>query len=326
MEYRWMGVLPAIVLAAALLFGCGSDGLDEEKEYRREGIAQMEAGDYAGAAKSFEAALTAADGAESDLEEDISYYLALAYYSDGRPEEALGVYTGMINAGNGKDAWYLRGLVYLETGQPEAAEADFAKAAEASEGDYDLYLNIYQNLADAGRTEAAEPYLEKVLETEGEEPEDLERKGCAWAFKGDYEKAEELLSAAVDRDYIPAMKTLGIVRAKAGDTDGAKASMDEYAFRRREDPEALKELGDAAAGCGMPKQAVGYYEQALALYEQAEDSDTSDIEKAVVAAWEQAGDYGKACDLAEVYMKKYPEDAEMAKELEFLRTRVPGGK
>ncbi len=322
MKYRWMGVLPAAVLAAALLSGCDSAGLDEEKEYRREGIAQMEAGDYAEAAKSFEAALTAADGAESDLEEDISYYLALAYYADGRPEEAIAVYTGMINAGGPAEAWYQRGLVYLEDGKTDAAEADFAQAAAAGGDDYDLLINIYRNLADAGEEKTARGYLEQGLGIEGEEPEDLERKGYLKFLLGEYEQAEELLQAAVDRDYIPAMLNLGIVRAAQGDTAGAKASMDEYAFRMREDPDAQKALGDAAAEYGMPEQAIGYYEQALAGYEQIEGSDTSAAEKAIIAAWEMAGDYQKACELAEVYAEKYPEDAEMAKELEFLRTRV----
>ena len=46
-----------------------------------------------------------------------------------------------------------------------------------------------------------------------------------------------------------------------------------------------------------------------------------EMRRSVVTCYEQTEDWENACQKAEEYMKLYPEDTEMQKELQFLRSR-----
>lgn len=76
-------VLRILVLLCILaLSGCGKNNKERE-ELRMSGITKMDAGDYAGAAQDFEAAIQASSGRVGSFEIDVLKYRAEAEYKLG---------------------------------------------------------------------------------------------------------------------------------------------------------------------------------------------------------------------------------------------------
>ncbi|MDE7246261.1 MAG: tetratricopeptide repeat protein [Lachnospiraceae bacterium] len=117
----------AAVLLCAFLAGCGAEAapsytkqgmdavaaLDYEKAltffqtaeeegeearllYRGMGLAYLGKTDYEAAIAYLETALRMGDGMVEDLDFDINYYLATAYYKNGQMQEAVDVYDAIL--------------------------------------------------------------------------------------------------------------------------------------------------------------------------------------------------------------------------------------
>ncbi len=145
--------LTAVVLTAGLLFSaCAGPRSGEMEEYKEQGIAQMEEGDYAGAAESFQNALDESVGTLGAEELDLSYYKALALYLSGETEAALETYTALIDMyPDNWEVYYLRGNVYLSEGDTEEAQADYEMAVSLSEEKEELNTHISDNLENQER-------------------------------------------------------------------------------------------------------------------------------------------------------------------------------
>ena len=114
--------------AHASFEAAAANGEDMQMICRGQGIAYMGQTDYANAVENLEMALTYSGPVPEDLDYDINYYLASAYYRNGQLSEALGVYEAITALRpQEKTAWYLKGTIELEQGATEAAKADFDK-------------------------------------------------------------------------------------------------------------------------------------------------------------------------------------------------------
>ena len=99
---------------------------------------------YAEAAQAFETALSYSDGRVNNMDYDINYYLATAYYKQGELNRAIDVYNAIIALRREeKDAYYLRGVMYAEQGNLDMAKADFDRLVSIDKNDYDKLINIY---------------------------------------------------------------------------------------------------------------------------------------------------------------------------------------
>ena len=272
---------------ACILGGCTlKTGRQKEKELRAEGIALMESGDYAAAAETFEEALGSSYGLLNDLDLDIAYYRAAALYLTGESGDAILVYDAIIDYDpDGADAYYLRGTIYLEAGNEEKAKNDYVTAVSCDDADYDLFLQIYENLTDAGADESeAAAYLENALSLGGSSTEDLSAQGYIYYLLGDSGTAQTYLTQAADQGDEAALLYLAQIAMDSEDYD----------------------------------TALTYIEQGLAV----ESGDyLQEFTYARIAIYEYSGDFETAREWMEDYIAQYPDDEEAQREWEFLETR-----
>ncbi len=307
-----------MVALTLLMTACGSAAAERMAEYKELGITQMESGDYESAVQSFQKALDQSVGSIGAEELDICYYKALALYKSGDADGAIEACTALIDYDSQNwEVYYLRGGIYLAEGQEEEALADYAEAASLHD-DMELYVNIYENLADAGIAESGQTYLEKVLSITPSKAEEYYYVGDMYYLTGDYENAKTNLLEAQEAGYDKALLLLGLIYADEGDSASAQDAFAAYMEKYPEDAEALNELGEMALEAGEYENAVTCLESAL----EAGDEDLEmTILKNLIIAYEYSGDFESAYDTAKQFLAGYS-DEEVEREYEFLETRV----
>lgn len=276
-------LLLALVLALVLFGGCATTKeINQEKD---AGIEAMNKGDYDSAIKHFDKSIKIAGGKINNQVVDTCFYKAAAQYNLGEVNKALDQYTALM-AYDEKDskACFLRGSIYLKQKNEKKALADYKEAINRNPEDYELYILIYRNLSGQGYDKKAKSYLKKALKIEGDKKENYLGRGRVYLEMKEYDKA----SAQLD---------------KLGD---------------KSDDETLALMGDVALAAGQYDKALSYYQKGL---EAKHPKDQQRLLKGEVAVLEYTGEFKEAKKKAEAYLKQYPGDEEMQRELVFLNTR-----
>jgi len=141
--------------------------------------------------------------------------------------------------------------------------------------------------------------------------------------KEEYEEAIEQFEASVEKEknVADSYRGIGIAKYQTGDFEGAVSAF-----------ENALENGSEATGTiynflGACKMELGDYAGAIADYEQALSYEDTTGEMAqemkfnIIAAYEKLDDWESAKARLSEYVQEYPEDAQAAKEAEFLETR-----
>ncbi len=312
--------LTCMLAVSGMMAGCSSKSAEKSQEYKELGIKQMEEESYEQAVESFQKALDQSVGRVGAQEIDVCYYKALAQYKAGDIEGAIETSSGLLDYDEKNwEAYYLRGSVYLQSGQEEPGMKDYEKAVSLNGEDIELYAHIYENLAAAGNEEKAQEYLDSALKQKVSTAEGYAGLGYIYFLKEDYANAEKNLQKAVDEKYDKALLELGQVYAAEGKTDEAKASFENYMEKYPEDASALNQLGEIALSAEDYEGAATYFEKALDV---AEKNDRQNIQRNLVMAYERAGVFDQALKAAKEYVSEFPNDESMQKEYEFLQTRV----
>ncbi len=103
--------------ALALFQTAEENGEEERLLYRGMGLAYLGKTEYEAAIAYLEAALRLGDGRVENLDFDINYYLATAYYKSGQMQSAEKVYDAILGIRPTEtNAYYLRGCVKLSEG------------------------------------------------------------------------------------------------------------------------------------------------------------------------------------------------------------------
>lgn len=313
-------LLAGLMGISMLIGGCSSKSEEKAQEYKELGIKQMKEESYEDAVASFQKALDQSLGTVGAQEVDVCLYKALAQFKSGDVDGAIETYSGLIDYNKKNwEAYYLRGCVYLKSGQGELCLKDFEQAVTLNGNDFKLYSHIYENLAAAGYEEQGQKYLAEAVNLKVSSAEDYAGIGYVYFLKQDYENAEKNLKQAVEKGYDKALLELGQVYAANGKTEEAKASFESYMEKYPKDSTALNELGEIALSAEDYEDAVKYFSQAA---EVAEKSDLQEIWRNLVVAYERTGDFDNALDIAEDYVGEFPNDESMQKEYEFLQTRA----
>lgn len=308
-----------VLLGASVMMGCGSNKAEAKATYRQMGIEYMEQGDYASAIEAFDLALGQGVGTVGADELDITYYKAAAQYASGDAEAAMATYNTIIDFDEeAYQAYYLRGCLYGKQGDIEAARADFANAVKYNKADYELYLNIYGNLAGLGAGENGETYLREALEFKGTEVTDLEYKGQIYYLLGEYENAIETLQSALKAGSTYANLYLAKCYDDKGDAETAEGYLKTYIAAAPADAVALNELGEIMLENESYAEAVMYLEQGLAC---DVIPNRGALMKNLIVAYEFNGDFDKAWELVQEYVTLFPEDEEAQREYIFLKNR-----
>lgn len=320
MRKRFIMVVVGLACVSCLA-GCGNNNPYEDKElsYRQAGINYMSEGDYQEALTTLQKALDNSNGRITKLELDICYYKAKAQILGGDVKGAKETYDALIayDSENQK-AYYLRGVLYLQQNEVKKALADFEKALALTPDDYDLYFAVYQNLESAGQEAQADKILKKALEIGGTDAANYCGRGRIYLMTGDYDNAKTNLDKAINAGSEQAKMYMAQTLEATGEEESAYAVYESYAQKHEEDASAQNKIADLLMEQGSYEEAVTYYEKSVAIGDETWEEAAW---KGIVICYEKQGDFAKAYEEAQAYLKKYTNDAQMKKECIFLETR-----
>lgn len=297
---------------------------DLELAYRGQGLAYLGMMDYAHAIESFEKALSHAGMFVTDTEVDINYYLATAQYKSGQYEEALKSLNAIADLKEKQDdVYFMRGSIYMQNGDYEAAVNDLNTALANSQNDIGMTIDIYQVFAGNGREAEGKAYLSAALDKRLDDMSDYE-KGVIYYYMGDYENARNFLETSKGKDKNGAddrdiLLMLGKTYEQLGDSNYAGGLYGKYIEEHGGDPVIYNQLG-------LCKLATGAYEEARSAFEngikaEGPNSVLQELKFNRVVAYEYLSDFTKAAALMREYLESYPDDADAQREFEFLQTR-----
>ena len=293
-------------------------GEDVRALYRGMGLAYMGMTRYEEAIHYLEAALHESSGRVDDLDFDINYYLATAYYKSGRPEDAVSAYNAILALRpREKNAFYLRGYVRLSQNDFDNAQKDFDAAVALDGKDYDQMIRIYMALEEYGCKEAGMVYLQKVMAENEKSISDYDMGRMSY-YMGDYEKARDYLSKMdSSKDYGAALY-LGRTYEALGDYNYASGIYAAYTENDQTKAEIYNQLG-------LCRMQMKEYTAALEAFQAAMNIEDNGMMQSLkfneIVAYEYMGDFKTASALMNSYMKSYPDDETAKREYEFLRTR-----
>lgn len=341
-------ILP-IILSSILLTGCGAEeqpsyteqgmaavqaleyeealdcfknaqeeGEDEQLLYRGMGLAYMGLTRYDDAIVYLEEALHIGGSKVEDVDFDINYYLATAYYKNGRAQDAISAYNAILELRpREKNAYYLRGLVKLSQGDFEGAQVDFTEAVALDKTDYDQMIRIYMALDEYGYKDAGMDYLENAL-TENEKSISDYDMGRICYYMGDYENARNYLTKLKTTTDYGAALYLGRTYEALGDYNYASGIYADYVENDQSKAEIYNQLG-------LCRMRMEEYESALAAFQAAMSIEDNGMMQTLkfneIVTYEYMRDYKTAATLMSSYLRAYPDDETAKREYEFLQTR-----
>lgn len=311
--------------AACSLAGCGEEKVENALAYRKIGINAMAEGDYQAAVDNFQKALDQSKGQIRNLELDICMQKAEALYLNGQTEDAIAVCDAVLEYDEDyANAYYLRGNLYLQQKDSQKALADYERAAKSAKMDYEVYIQLYENLNRAGMPQEGVKYLEEALALKGKDRCHLTNRGYIYYLMGNYEEAKGQLLLAVQEELAEgeddkAELYLAQTAEKLGDEATAAKYYNAYAKDHADDSVVLEELGNIAMGKGDYANAYDYYKRGL---EAQNPTNEKSLRKGVIAALEQQYEFERAKEEMAQYVLDYPDDAQAAREYEFLKTRT----
>ena len=293
------------------------EGKDLQLAYRGLGMAYMNQGEYEAARDAFVQALQNGSFYVNDLEEDISCYLASAYYKMGDYENAIATYTNVLQVSKkNDDLYYLRGVVQLEAGNLEAAIQDFDKAVSLDTKDCDRYINIYKALAQAGEKERGKAYLEQSSSLLKDKQ--TYEKGRILYYMEDYNGAVSILESLSEAGDNGATLYLGKSYEALGDMNYAASLYEKYLQTDETNGEVYNQLG-------LCKLNMGEHETALSCFQKGIATGDGEVMQELLfneaSAYEYVSDFSTAKTKFSEYLAKYPNDETAKREYEFLKTR-----
>lgn len=311
----------AAMLSLTMLTGCSGESKENQLSYRQIGINSMQSGDYEGAIAAFDSALSQCVGKVGETEIDICYYKAAAQYAFGDVEGALATYDALISYDDkDADAYYMRGCLKLQTGESDKAQEDFASAIKYNSGDYELYINIYENLSAYNLAAEGEEYLNKAFDVKGSDADSLAYRGEIYYLLGQNENALTELKAALDKGSTEANLVIAQVYEALGDSDMAEFHYKEYAKSPAADSEAMCALAEIEMAKQNYAEALSYVNQGLAM-EQV--TNRRELMQNQIICMEYTGDFSSAWTVIQEYVKMYPDDTKAQREFTFLKNRQP---
>lgn len=294
------------------------NGEDKRLLYRGMGLAYLGKTDYEAAVMYLEAALRLGSSRVENLDFDINYYLATAYFKSGRLQEAVGVYDAILGLRPEEtNAYYLRGCVKLAEDDFEAAQADFDTAVSQDPRNYDRMIRIYMVLEEYGYKEAGLVYLQNAM-TENEKSISDYDMGRICYYMGDYENARSFLERLKTATDYGAALYLGRTYEALGDYNYAASIYAGYTEYDQTKAEIYNQLG-------LCRMQLGEYQTALDAFQTAMKIEGNDMMQTLkfneIMTYEYMGDFKTAAALMNNYLRSYPDDETAKRENEFLQTR-----
>lgn len=294
------------------------NGENERLIYRGMGLAYMGLTDYEQAIEHFNTCLQLSDGRVQDVDFDVNYYLAAAYYKNGNAQEAEEAYSAILALrGDEVDAYYFRGASRLKQQDYENAKKDFEQVLKLTSGNCNRLIEIYQVLEENGYQQIGQEYLQDALSKKGEQMKAYD-KGRIYYYLRDYVQACRYLEEAKDSGLAESYLYLGRAYEATGDYNYAASVYTGYVANDTTNAEIYNQLG-------LCRMKQGEYALALEAFQSAMNIENNGMMQTLqfneIVAYEYLGEYRKAAVLMDNYVKMYPDDEKAKREYEFLKTR-----
>ena len=291
---------------------------DSKDAYRGLGIAYIGCGEYDKASEALIKALEKSNGRIKEVDYDINYYLGYAYEKAGRYAEAADVYTAIVTLRpKDTDAYYRRALCRLKTGDKTGADQDFAAVTARDNDNYDLHIDIFYSIKNAGFETEANSYLKAILEDGDRKISDYDRGRMHYCL-GDYSNARVYLEKAKDLANPDSILVLG----------KTYEAMSDYAYASVLYAEYLEKKGNNAAvynQLGVCRWKLEDYEGALSAFSFGLKLDDTEWQKELLyneaVTYEYLLDFDTAREKMDEYLAKYQKDEAATHESLFLATR-----
>lgn len=286
--------------------------------YRGQGLACLGLTKYEDAAAYLEKCLSVSSCIPDEMDYDVNYYLAAAYYKAGRLEDAKKVYDVILGLRNKeRDAYFMRGTTLLQMGNYEQARIDFDKAIELDPANYDQLVEIYKVLDEAGYGELGDGYLEKALKTDSKNMGNYD-KGRMYFYLEDFESARNYLEQARDAGDAQAAYYLGKTWENLGEYNYAASVYLSYLQEKGESALIYNQL----ALCDMRLED---YDGALAALKAGLELNDLSLRQTMlfnqIVVYEKQGNFKQAASLMSSYVRDYPDDETAVREYNFLKSR-----
>ena len=208
--------------------------------------------------------------------------------------------------------------INLCLGEEEKALADYEKAVEKEDKDYELYIGIYEVLESKNKTKEGQAYLNKALEIEGEKTTDKIQKGRIHFLLGKNENAIQLLEEASKDDPL-GFYYLFLVYDAMEEGEKAVENLNVYMEKEKNlDSYKLYEMDTSLLNKEQYTSAIECFNKALE-FDKVPNKQV--IMRNLVVAYEKNLDFASAKEVMKAYVEAYPEDEEARREYTFLETR-----
>ena len=219
----------------------------------------------------------------------------------------------------------MRAGLYRDTKDYDNAQKDLTKAIDLEEKNVDAYFELYNVYKLKKDNDSATGILNKVIDMVASDESMYIPAGKAYYYQGKYDDAMEMFNSAEKNGEADAIYYKGVVYAKKGDNKSALKQYKKYADKESALAKATKksDVYDKIAKCYMLEED---YDNALLYVRKGlkADDQTAGVKllKKQVILYEKTGNYKDALKCAREYVKTYPDDKEMKKEVRFIKTRI----
>lgn len=219
----------------------------------------------------------------------------------------------------------------MEVGQEEIDIAYYKASAQYRSGDLTGAIDTYSAILAVKEEENsylgrgllyvaakdaknAEADLNKVLK----ETDSPLIQGIIYNAVGDTQKAKESFEKAKKAGETDAIFYLANIYEKVGDHNYAMILLEEYISSGEAGAEGYLSVGKHYYDAGTYDKALVLISQGIAL---GESGVLKSLMQEEIACYEKLGDFETAREKAKSYLEKYPDDALIQKEYEFLKSR-----
>jgi len=294
----------------------------ETKEALRGlGIAYIANGQYEEAVDVLIKALNKSNGRIKEIDYDINDYLGYAYAKSGQYQNAVDIYSALLALHpSDTDAYYQRAICYLNMGQMTLADQDFAKVTAKNSENYDLHIQIFFSIKNAGFATEANSYLQAILEDGKRKISDYDR-GRMCYYLGNYSDARVYLEKAKDFSNPDTILMLGKTYEAIFDYSYAASLYAQYLDTKGNNAAVYNQLGVCRFNLEDYDGAIAAFSFGLKLNDPEWNKELLYNE---AVTYEYKLDYDTALAKFSEYVEMFPKDENAQHEYLFLLTRAKG--
>ncbi len=319
------GILLLAVLVT-ILTGCAGNKRPEDEitkltELHKEAVEVFLNADYENAANLFLNITKSCGDNHDEWYTDAQVYYARCLQLTNQYEEAVKAYEQA--AKSAKDdllaqIYFYEGCCYIAQGAnfENAAAAAFEKSLKVNSDDYAMNCRMCEAFMEIGLTDRAESYLKRIISDENSSDFLI---GKTYYYLEHYDDAVPFLLRAVDDGVPEAYYYLGVAYEQQGEATKADEFYLGYLAKNPKDAIMVNQYGAFLMSRNDFKGALERIEAGLQLEEITKAEQSLRYNQAV--CYEYLGDYAKAKELFQDYVKAYPLDTAALKEYKFLQSR-----